>query len=101
MSQIRIKELCSEKGISIVKLAELVGMSRVSISNMVAGRQSPPVDTLDKIADALGVETWVLLKDPQELGVSTSSEGEYMKCPKCGAKLQIVEYIEPSPELGE
>ena len=90
MAQLRIKEICSEKDISIVELSSRIGMSRVSISNMIAGRQSPPVDTLEKIAAALDVETWELLKDPIDLGVT--KEGEYMSCPKCGAKLKIVEY---------
>lgn len=90
MVQLRIKEICSEKGISIVELSSRIGMSRVSISNMVAGRQSPPVDTLEKIANALEVEAWELLKDPKDLGIT--KEGEYMLCPKCGAKLKLTEY---------
>ena len=85
MTLLRIKDVCKEKGVSINDLAERVDMSRVSISNMIAGRQNPPIDTLDKIADALGVETWTLLKSPSEI------KGEYLQCPKCGAKLQITE----------
>ena len=85
MASLRIKEVCKEKGVSINELAEKVGMSRVSISNMIAGRQSPPVDTLEKIADALGVEAWTLLKSPSEI------EGQYLQCPKCGTKLQLTE----------
>lgn len=85
MASLRIKEVCKEKGVSINELAEKVGMSRVSISNMIAGRQSPPVDTLEKIAEALCVETWVLLKSPSEI------EGQYLQCPKCGTKLQLTE----------
>lgn len=90
MSQLRIKEICSEKGVSIVELSSRIGMSRVSISNMIAGRQSPPVDTLDKIANALGVEAWTLLKDPKEVGFE-STNPEFFACPKCGAKLQLKE----------
>lgn len=85
MALLRIKEVCKETGVSINDLAERVGMSRVSISNMIAGRQSPPVDTLEKIADALGVEAWTLLKSPDMV------EGHYVQCPKCGAKLQLTE----------
>lgn len=88
MTQLRIKELCGEKGVSIVELAKRIGMSRVSISNMIAGRQSPPVDTLDKIADALGVEAWELLKSPDEIMPKMES---HLTCPKCGAKLQLIE----------
>lgn len=103
MAQLRIKEVCKEKGISINDLAKTVKMSRVSISNMIAGRQSPPVDTLEKIAIALGVEVWVLLKSPDELEITP-----FYKCPKCGAKLMLVEYVEepltlakPQKEAGE
>ena len=56
---------------------------------MVAGRQSPPVDTLEKIANALEVETWMLLKDPAEL--DGFEESDYLCCPKCGAKLKLTE----------
>lgn len=65
-------------------------MSRVSISNMIAGRQSPPVDTLEKIANALGVEVWTLLKDPKDIGAE-STAGEHLSCPKCGARFKLTE----------
>lgn len=94
MTQLRIKELCSERGITLVELANRVGMVRESINNMVAGRQSPPVKTLDKIADALGVETWMLLKDPSELseGIKEPEHevGAFI-CPKCGTKFKMIE----------
>jgi len=94
MTHLRIKELCSEKGITLVELAKRIGMVRESVNNMVAGRQSPPVNTLDKIADALGVETWMLLKDPAELtekGEVPEPEAGVFICPKCGAKFMMVE----------
>ena len=90
MAQLRIKEICSEKGISIVELSSRIGMSRVSISNMIAGRQSPPVDTLEKIANALDVQAWMLLKDPKEVE-SEPMAADFLSCPKCGAKLQLKE----------
>ena len=94
MSQLRIKEICSEKGISVVELAKRIGMSRVSINNMVAGRQSPPVSTLDKIAEALEVETWELLKSLDEISVKSEEESGVLTCPKCGTKLQLIEVKE-------
>jgi len=94
MTQLRIKELCSERGITLVELANRVGMVRESINNMVAGRQSPPVKTLDNIADALGVETWMLLKDPNELSKEIKGPepevGAFI-CPKCGTKFKMIE----------
>lgn len=56
----RIKELCKEKGMTFIELADKVGMTRVSIGNMEAGRQFPTGETLEKIADALGVQVYEL-----------------------------------------
>ena len=86
MTRLRIKEVCKEKGISINELADRVTMTRVSISNMIAGRQSPPIDTLDRIADALGVETWELLKSPD-----SNTESNEIICPKCGSRFKMIE----------
>lgn len=52
----RIKSLREKKGISQEKLAEMTGLSRVSISNLENGKTlEVKVSTLRKIALALGV----------------------------------------------
>lgn len=81
MATLRIKEICKEKEIAINELADKVGMSRVSISNMIAGRQSPPLSTLEKIADVLNVELIELF---------APKESDMIICPKCGSKFQLV-----------
>lgn len=81
MATLRIKEICKEKEIAINELADKVGMSRVSISNMIAGRQSPPLSTLEKIADVLNVEL-IELFAPKETDAIT--------CPICGSKFKLV-----------
>lgn len=81
MATLRIKEICKEKEIAINELADKVGMSRVSISNMIAGRQSPPLSTLEKIADVLNVEL-IELFAPKETDTIT--------CPKCGSKFKLI-----------
>lgn len=55
MIQLRIKELCKEKGITLNQLAEKIGISQPSISGIATGKQKPAFDTLEKMADALEV----------------------------------------------
>ena len=48
---LRIKEVIKEKGKTITELADIMGINRVNLSNMVNG--NPTVETLNKIADCL------------------------------------------------
>ncbi|MDE6263761.1 MAG: helix-turn-helix transcriptional regulator [Paramuribaculum sp.] len=74
----RIKEVIQEKGLTINKVAELMGVNRVSLSNTING--NPTVETLQKIATALGVPVSELFEAPKE-GVIT--------CPHCGKPITI------------
>lgn len=49
------------------QLAELVGLSRASISNIENGRQPITVQTLWKIAQALGVPLRILVPEDSEI----------------------------------
>lgn len=80
MAQLRIKELCKERGITLNQLAERIGVSQPSISGIATGKQKPSFDTLDRLADALGVSV-------AELFVPQGSEA--VRCPKCGAVLEL------------
>lgn len=75
---LRIKEICKEKGVTITSLAEKLNIKQESLSRAING--NPTVETLQKIADALGVSIVELFAQPQN---------EPYKCPKCGANLQI------------
>ncbi len=50
-------------GFTQADLAEMIGLTRVSIVNMEAGRQRFAIDTLYKLAAALGTEVFELLPD--------------------------------------
>ena len=82
MIQLRIKELCKEKGITLNQLAEKIGISQPSISGIATGKQKPAFDTLEKMADALEV-TPAELFAPQPPTTIT--------CPKCGTVLEVKE----------
>ena len=52
----RILELCKEQGITANRLANVSGMSRATVRNILNGRsQNPGVVTLIKICDGLGI----------------------------------------------
>lgn len=67
MEILRIKELLKEKDVTGKDLAEKVGVSTVSMSNIVSGNSFPKPDLLLKIAEVLDV-------DVRELFVPTKTE---------------------------
>lgn len=81
----RIKEIMQEKGVSSVVLAEKIGVSKVTISNLINNKTMPSLKTMEDIANALEVPMWQLFASPEEVG------GNTFTCPKCGARLKLVE----------
>lgn len=65
--QVRIKEIMVEKGVSSVSLADIIGVSKVTISNLINNKTMPSVETLEKIASALNVPMWQLFASPVEV----------------------------------
>lgn len=68
----RIKELRKGKGLSQDTLAEQVGIDTKYLSRLEVGRSYPSLDTLERVADALGVELkdffeFAHADDPKEL----------------------------------
>lgn len=86
---IRIKERMQEKGITSVVLSEKIGVSKVSISYIINGKQKPSFDTLEKIAEALEVPMWQLFVDPDKIGDNKHNLGSRFVCPNCGARLTV------------
>ena len=58
---VKLRELRKQRGYTQQELADIVGVSNVSLSNYERGTQMPDVLTLTKIANALGVSTDTLL----------------------------------------
>jgi transcriptional regulator with XRE-family HTH domain len=57
----RIRQLRKSQGLGQEQLADLVGVTRTSITNIEAGRQRVPLDRIYDIADALDVQAVDLL----------------------------------------
>lgn len=74
---LRIKEVLKEKGYTIQSLSDEMGINRVSLTNSING--NPTVETLEKIANTLGV-------DVSELFVSNNN---IINCPHCGGRIKV------------
>lgn len=84
--KLKLKEIMQEKGVTSVALAEKIGVSKVTISNLINNKTMPSLSTLETIAEALNVPVWQLLVSKEE--VQTDKDGT-LSCPKCGTKLEL------------
>ena len=82
-----IKEQIQKRGFTISQVAALMsnkngekGMSQSSLSQIING--NPSLDKLKEIASILGISVSELLREDEE---------NMFTCPKCGAKLKLVE----------
>ncbi len=65
---LRLKDILKERGTSISACASIVGITQANMSNIVNGKSSPTLDTLERIATALNVPiTELFSTDKQEL----------------------------------
>ena len=88
----RIKEIMQEKGVTSANLSAMIGIHKVSVSNIINGKINPSAETLEKIAEALGVEMWELFKSKSEIVEEIAEEKKNtITCPKCGAKFDLRE----------
>lgn len=74
----RIKELCKERGISMKDLSSKIGITDIGLRQSLRG--NPTVGTLEKIAEALGVEVYELF---------APSGGSRLVCPHCGKEIRL------------
>ncbi len=84
--KVRVKELGKQRGILFKELAQKVGITEVGLRQALGG--NPTVGTLQKVADALGVEI-VDLFSPSGLSETFLGPEGHM-CPHCGKPLMII-----------
>lgn len=86
---LRIKEICKEKGITLESLAKRLGILRTSLAQAMS-RDSFSTKKLGEIADALGVPVWQLFISADEvLSIQAIHSFDGCTCPKCGARLRL------------
>jgi DNA-binding XRE family transcriptional regulator len=76
-----VKSVIKQYGYTQVTLAKKMGINRVTLAQMIDG--NPTINTLRKIADAIGCKTYVFFNDERE------EDGLHITCPKCGAEIKI------------
>ena len=88
--KLRIKEIMQEKGVTSASLSTMVGIHKVSVSNIINGKLNPSTETLEKIAEALGVEMWELFKSKSEIMEEIEEEKKNtVPCPYCGKSIDV------------
>ena len=66
----RIAELCEEKHITINKLANISGITRSTLNNIMSGRNnSTTISTIQKICDGLEITVTDFFDSPLFLGI--------------------------------
>ncbi len=87
---LRIKEICKEKGITLEALAKRLGILRTSLAQAMS-RDSFSTKKLGEIADALDVPVWQLFVSADDIVASqTVKSHDGCVCPVCGAHLRLV-----------
>ena len=84
MIEFKIKEICSQKGVTQKSLSEMIEISTTSLSRIITSEQTPTLGTLQKIATALNVDITELFKTSDKIGDSS-----HLVCPHCGTRLHI------------
>jgi len=78
---LRIKDIAKAKKMTIKSLAEKVGITQPNMSNIVNEKTMPSIQTLQNVADVLGVHI-------SELFVNPDNSASIL-CPNCGEKISI------------
>lgn len=80
---LRIKEVLKEKGVTIQLLSTEVGITYANMNNIVNGKSTPSLPTLQKIAEVLHISITELFV-PQ-----VQPNDNIIKCPNCGTELEV------------
>lgn len=64
----RCRSIMAQRGLKLADLASLCQLPPSNLSSMINGKRNPTLDTLDRLATALGIPTWQLLCTPGEEG---------------------------------
>lgn len=86
--QLKLKDIQRRREINNKQLAEMIGVSNQQITNYHSGIKTPPLSTLEKIAQALNCEMAELLPLGDDFMHIYNDKGEWQGIMK---KLQIKE----------
>ena len=84
-----LRQILHEKGISIVQLSKMSGISSSNLSNYMNGKISPTLETLYKIAEALNVDITELFKKREDIVLLAKYNGKTIEI----NKEDLIKYI--------
>lgn len=73
--ELRLKEILSQKGITLKDFAATSGISQSNLSNYINGNISPTLDTLKKIAAHLEIDVVELFKEKEDVELFAKYNG--------------------------
>ena len=80
----RIKNLIKENGFTQEQFAQKMGVTRMSLVKTLSG--NPSYETLQRIAEALGVEMWELFASREDVMKQNKNT---IPCPYCGKDIDV------------
>jgi transcriptional regulator with XRE-family HTH domain len=84
----QISKVIRDHGYTIEQVAERIGLKRGSLANMIGG--NPTVETLQKIADAIGCNRSEFFQDEDNGGDRTIKPSvPEITCPRCWAQIRL------------
>lgn len=84
----RFEETLEKYGITQMKLADRLGINRVSVSRLLSEKNDIRLSTIEKIAKAIGCNVSELVLTDSEKQPTNEKE-TYIVCPHCGEKIKI------------
>lgn len=85
----RLREILKIRQITIARFAEISGISQSNLSNYMMGKVSPTLETLNKIAEALGINVSTLFKEEEEVALFARYDGKMIEIDKD----ELIEFI--------
>lgn len=78
-----VEELLKERGLSKAAFADMIGAKRQNINSLL---KNPTLESIEKFAKALGVNTWELFATKEEI---MKEDENTITCPTCGTKIEF------------
>lgn len=92
-SKLDIKRALKEHGFTVASISEKMGVSSPSVTSYIRG--NPSVESLYKLADAIGCDIRDLFFSPDDTAPTTDMPTTTLPsvhfCPHCGTKFQILQ----------
>lgn len=73
--ELRLKEILTQRGITLKDFAQISGISQSNLSNYLNGNISPTLDTLKKIASFLNIDIVELFKEKDNVELYAKYDG--------------------------